>query len=122
MRRTDCIARQLIALVLQKIIEKIGCLECTVEESLLACGTPMYDTGSHQMSQIIGFEVETAGKGSFLIFSSYCDTDFGFIFPVFESMRIDALMALIYHHRGMDITIGTLCLSYFGNKAIHQGI
>ena len=36
------------------------------------------------MSQIIGFEVETAGKGSFLIFSSYCDTDFGNPLPSFE--------------------------------------
>ena len=77
----------------------------------------MDDTGCDKVTEVIGLEVETRGKGVFLVLANL---DACRILRV--GMRIDAGIALRDNHRRMDVTVGALGQCHLLDELVHQGI
>ena len=99
--------------------KEIGGTDGCIKKSGLPGGTAMNDSGHHQMSQIVGFKVQTIGKGAFLVFGSYLGSDDCLLMRLFQGMSIDSFIKLFDNNRGMDISIRPLSLYDASNETVH---
>ena len=113
--RTDGITRKLGSIVCQEVIEEIGGFSSTFKQGGLPRGAFVDNTCRHKVSEVVGLEIQTRGKGVFLVFS---DLDACRILSI--AMRVDTRIALRNNHRGMDIAVGTLGQRYLFDETVHQ--
>ena len=113
--RTNGVTREFSGIVCQEVIEEIGCLPSTLKQGSLARGALMDDTCRHEMSEVVGLEIQTRGKGVFLVFSNLNASS---IFS--NAVGINASQTLSDNHWGVDISVGTLGQRHLLDEAIHQ--
>ena len=80
----------------------------------------MNNTCHHQMSQIVGFKIQTIGKCTFLVLTSYFGANYRLL--LFVRMSVNPLILFLDDDRGMDVTVRTLGFHHMFNEVIHQFI
>ena len=117
-RRADGVTCQLGRGGLVEMAEEVGRLDCRLEERTLTRSAVVRNTGHHQVTEVIGLEVQTVGEGSLLVGTTHLRTDSLLLMAV--GMGIDTTVALVDNDRRMNIAILTLCLDHAGDKVIHN--
>ena len=114
---TDGVARQLGSVVGQEVVKEVGSLLAALEERGLACGALVYDAGGNEVPEVIGLEVQTRGKGVFLVLANLNACRI-----LLDGMRVNACIAFGNDYWRVDVAIGTLGQCHLLDELVHQGV
>lgn len=100
--------------------QEVGGLDCCVKQLGLACSSLVDDTRHHEVTEVVGLEVETVGKRTLLILGSNLGAYHGL--RLVSCVGIDSTVTLIDDNGGVDISVLPLGLHHLFDELVHEGI